>query len=139
MRVQGLPIYRLDRAEYVSFYAPGYLCVVDRVGADRFEATLSRPGDPAERGSAVGYGVELRRRAKLAVAQARQWREGAFRPECLTLYLNNECNLSCVYCYAAPSQEPAARLDLETIVAAARVVAESCKMIGRPFYVVFHG
>jgi uncharacterized protein len=139
VRVQGLPIYRLDRAEYASFYAPGYLCVVDRVGADRFEATLSRPGDPVERGSAVGCGAELWRRAELAAAQARQWREGAFRPECLTLYLNNECNLSCVYCYAAPSPEPAARLDLETIVAAAHVVAESCKEKGRPFYVVFHG
>jgi uncharacterized protein len=139
VRAEGLPIYRLDRAEYASFYAPGYLCVVGQVEADRFEATLSGLGEPAERGSAVGCGAKLRQRAELAMAQASQWREGIFSPECLTLYLNNECNLSCVYCYAAPSPEPAARLDLETIVAAAQVVAESCKKKGRPFYMVFHG
>lgn len=136
---EGLPIYRLDRAEYTSFYAPGYLCVVDRIDADRFEAGLSRLGDSAEHESALGCGTELRQRAKQAVVQARQWREGTFSPECLTLYLNNECNLSCVYCYAAPSPGPSARLDLETIVAAAQVVAESCQKKGRPFYMVFHG
>ena len=137
--VEGLPIYRLDRAEYSSFYAPGYLCVVDRVDADRFAATLSRLKDPAEDKRAAGCEAELRQRAGRAVAQASQWREGAFSPECLTLYLNNECNLSCAYCYAAPRSERGARLDMETIVAAAQVVAESCKKNGRPFYVVFHG
>jgi uncharacterized protein len=139
VRVEGLPIFCLDCAEYAAFYAPGYLCVVDLVDAERFEAALSRLEIPAEDGRSVDCRAELWQRAELAVAQGNQWREGAFRPECLTLYLNNECNLSCVYCYAAPSPEPAARLDLETIVAAAELVAENCRKKGRPFYMVFHG
>ncbi len=72
-------------------------------------------------------------------ALAERRREGAFSPECLTLYMNNECNLSCVYCHSDPSPGPASRLDEETIVAAAEVVAENCKQKGRPFYLVFHG
>ena len=139
VHVERLRIFRLDCAEYAAFYAPGYLCVVDLVDADRFETTLSPLVVPVEHRSAVGCGARLRQRAELAVAQANQWREGAFSPECLTLYLNNECNLACAYCYAAPSPEPAARLDLETIVAAAEVVAENCEKKGQPFCMVFHG
>jgi pyruvate-formate lyase-activating enzyme len=85
------------------------------------------------------WGAELKRRAQLAVARARRRREGVFNPECLTLYMNNECNLSCVYCHSDPLPGPASRLDAETIVAAAEVVAENCKQKDRPFYLVFHG
>lgn len=87
----------------------------------------------------VDWGAELWRRAELAVAEANRWREEPFRPECLTLYMNNECNLSCVYCHTDPSPKPVARLELEAIIAAAEVVAENCCRKGRPFYVVFHG
>jgi uncharacterized protein len=139
VHAEGLPIFRLDCAEYAAFYAPGYLCAVDRVDAERFEVALSARQVPAKHGWAVGCGAKLWQRAELAVGQASQWREGTFSPECLTLYLNNECNLSCTYCYADPAPEPAARLDLGTIVAAAEVVAENCRAKGRPFFLVFHG
>jgi len=64
---------------------------------------------------------------------------GTFLPECLTLYMNNECNLRCVYCHTDPTSQPAARLELDTIAAAGEVVAENCRKKNRPFYVVFHG
>ena len=137
--IEGLPIFRLDCTEYAAFYAPGYLCVVDLVDAERFEATLSPPTVPVQHRRAVDCRAKLWQRAELAVAQASEWREGVFSPECLTLYLNNECNLSCEYCYAAPSPRPAARLDLETVVATAKVVAENCRKKGRSFYIVLHG
>ena len=56
--------------------------------------------------------------------EAQRLREEPFSPECLTLYMNNECNLDCVYCHTDPSREPAARLEMEVIGAAAEVVAE---------------
>jgi uncharacterized protein len=132
VRATRLPIFRQDCAGYATFYAPGYLCVVDLPGADRFEAAIGQ-------GQAVDGGAELRRRAEGAVAQAEGWQAEPFRPECLTLYMNNECSLRCVYCHTDPAPEPAARLELEVIAAAAEVVAGSCCRKGRPFYAVFHG
>ena len=131
-RGAGLPIFRWDCAEYVMFYAPGYLCVVGLPDAAWFETTIA-PSAQSE------WGRELYRRAEIAVAESQRGQEGSFTPECLTLYMNNECNLSCVYCHTDPSPEPAARLELETIARAAELVAEGCQQKGRPFYAVFHG
>jgi sulfatase maturation enzyme AslB (radical SAM superfamily) len=137
------PIFRWDCAEYAMFYAPGYLCVVGLSDAEWFETTINPPEAPLESESDASVehdrGSELWRRAELAVAEARRWQEESFRPECLTLYMNNECNLGCVYCHTDPSHGPATRLGLEAIAAAAEVVAENCRRKGRPFYGVFHG
>ena len=128
--VAGQPIFRWDCTGYAMFYAPGYLCVVGLPDADRFQAGLQ---------TSEGQAAELRRHAKLAKAEASRWREPAFRPECLTLYMNNECNLRCVYCYTDPSPQPVARLGLDAIVAAGKLVAHNCRDKGRPFYTVYHG
>jgi sulfatase maturation enzyme AslB (radical SAM superfamily) len=133
------PIFRLDCAESAAFYAPGCLCVVGLPAAERFEAAISpleASPDPAQ---GVNWANELWHRAELSMASASGWQDGAFSPECLTLYMNNECNLRCVYCYTGASQGPAGRLDLETIVAAAELVAENCRRKGIPFVVVLHG
>jgi sulfatase maturation enzyme AslB (radical SAM superfamily) len=57
----------------------------------------------------------------------------------LTLYLHNECNLRCQYCFSAPSPAPAARLSLPAMAAAARLVLPNCRAQGRPLVAVFHG
>jgi len=130
------------------FYAPGCLCVVDRAAAEQFEATLG-PAEPAVPfpgrgagegwGERNGWGARLWRRAEQAAAQALEQRQAPFRPECLTLYMNNECTLRCTYCHSDPSPKSAPRLRLSEIAAAAEGVAESCRQMGRPFYQVFHG
>jgi uncharacterized protein len=139
----GRPIFRWDCPEYAMFYAPGCLCLVGLSDADWFETTINPPEAPLESqpDASVEYdwGSELWRRAELAIAETRQWQEEPFCPECLTLYMNNECNLGCVYCHTDPSHGPTTRLTLETIAAAAEVVAENCRRKGRPFYGVFHG
>ena len=137
----GLPIYRLDCAEYAAFYAPGCLCVVGLADAERFETTisLSNASLEAEPEQEIEWAGELWRRADSAVAHASRRREGVFNPECLTLYMNNECNLRCVYCHSDPAQVSSDRLDLATIIAAAELVAENCRDSGLPLYIVFHG
>lgn len=162
VRAAGRPIFRWDNAEYAMFYAPGCLCVVGLSDAEWFETTITPPeAPPSSRGlgavagsepnaspeqcpdrSVTGpadWGAELWRWAELAIAEARRWQEEPFSPECLTLYMNNECNLDCVYCHTDPSHGPATRLALGVIAAAAEVVAENCRRKGRPFYGVFHG
>lgn len=133
------PIFRWDNPDHAVYYAPGCLCVVGQASTAQFETTI-RPaaaGTPPETGS--DWGAELWRRAGLAVAAAARRREGPFEPECLTLYMNNECNLRCAYCYADPAPQSPARLDLDLIAAAAEVVAGACHQKACAFTIVFHG
>ncbi len=145
VRAAGRPIFRQDCAKYAMFYAPGCLCVVAQLEADRFETAIASLDAPLVReseegqSSPVDWRAELWRRADLAIAEAKRLQEEPFSPECLTLYMNNECNLSCVYCHTDPSPRPVARLELEAIAAAGEVVAKSCRQKGVPFSIVFHG
>jgi sulfatase maturation enzyme AslB (radical SAM superfamily) len=130
-RADARPIFRCDCSEYAIFYTPGCLCVVDESRAAQFEASLGVQEN--------GWAGELWRRATAAQIEERRQHAEPFLPECLTLYLNNECNLHCVYCYAASASCSTTRLDLATIAAAARVVAKNCRQKGCPFSIVFHG
>jgi uncharacterized protein len=135
----NLPIFRWDCPDYSAFYAPGCLCVVDPGNAEQFEDSISSSKRQSPADGRVDWGAELWLYADLAVTRAAVWRQEPFCPECLTLYMNNECNLSCVYCHTDPSPRTAIRLDMETLSAAAELVAESCRRKGHPFYAVFHG
>jgi len=143
----GRPIYRQDCAGYAVFYAPGYLCVVGLVDADRFESAirvretrfLGKPVFLEQEADCVAELWRYAERALAGAASLQDVQDEPFRPECLTLYMNNECNLGCVYCHTDPSPRPATKLELEAISAAAEVVAENCRRKGRPLYAVFHG
>lgn len=134
LEATALPIFRQEAADHVLFYAPGYLAVTPPGWADSFERELASPT----------YGQwptadKLRRHAATAQLQWARQLNNPFTPICLTLYLHNECNLNCSYCYAMPSAGEGLRLDLPTIRAAALVVARNCRAQGKPFTVVFHG
>ena len=136
LQAHGLPIFRRACGGYVLYYAPGCVCVADRPDAAGFEAAIGAGGDgdaPQER-----WGRELRRRAALAAAETGPLRE-PFCPECLTLYLSNECNLHCTYCYSGPSAPAGARLELSSVGAAADLVAGNCRRRSLPLHVVLHG
>ena len=129
------PVFRWDRAGYALFYAPGYVSVVGLAHADQFEACL---GSPLRGGNASAAG-ELWQRAGRAVLEVERQCADPFSPESLTLYLNNECNLDCVYCYADPAGGPSLRLDARVIAAGAKEVALHCHRKGLPLTAVFHG
>lgn len=134
LEATGLPIFRQEFADHVLFYAPGYLAVTPLGWADSFEQELASP--------TFGRWPDadkLRRHAATAQTHWAKHLTTPFTPVCLTLYLHNECNLNCSYCYAMPSVGEGLRLDLPTIRAAALLVAKNCRAQGRPFTVVFHG
>jgi len=128
-----LPIYRCARGNFELFYAPGYLAVTPAGQADAFAQKLlhtpvrSRPA------------TELRRHARVAQETRATQANGDFNPVCLTLYLHNECNLQCSYCFAEPTLESGPRLDLQSIQAAARLVMANCQARQQPFTLVCHG
>lgn len=122
---ENLPIFRQDEEAYSLFYAPGYLAVVARRQADAFLSGIEAS--------------QLRQHARAAIQARKQLMTNSFAPVCLTLYLNNECNLRCSYCYTDPSPRLNTRLDLATIRAAAQLVAKNCCQQKRPFTIVCHG
>jgi len=154
-RFSGLPIFRCDFAEYSMFYAPGCLAVVSASDSELFEGELAPPGAIERTEVApsliscsapdgkeireIGWAAELWSRAEQAVTQEFIVQREPFRPECLTLFMNNECNLCCIYCHADHLRKPGARLESEAVCKAAEEVALNCRRKGLPLYAVFHG
>jgi len=90
-------------------------------------------------GSVSGAAAGLRRWAADAQRAREAQASGSFRPLCLTLYLHNECNLACRYCFAEAGPDARPRLDLAEIRAAARLVVANCRAAARPLTLVCHG
>ncbi len=128
-----LPVFGQTTAEYTLLYASG--CVV-AAAPDAAESMIQalRKSVPSP-----GWGDTLRRHAVQAVQRMDQQIHAPFAPECLTLYLHNQCNLACAYCYTDPDHLAGERLQPEAIASAATLVAENCRAKGLPLTVVFHG
>jgi sulfatase maturation enzyme AslB (radical SAM superfamily) len=155
LSASGLPIFRWDCAEYVIFYAPGCLVVVTALDADRFADRLMTPGCTGEflagsarhtrpeghgdKTQAIDWKAALWWQAQVAGMKVAARQNEPFRPECLTLFMNNECNLRCVYCCTDPSSQASLRLEPDVIAKAADLVAANCREKGRPLMAVFHG
>jgi sulfatase maturation enzyme AslB (radical SAM superfamily) len=128
------PIYRQDQPTRSLFYAPGWLVVVPVGMSSEFQAVLK---DPAY--AQWPEALELRRQAVEAQTTWESLRTAVFAPVCLTLYLNNACNLNCVYCFSQSSRSARTHLSLDAIRAATELVAQNRRVEKRPMTVVFHG
>ena len=131
-----IPIYRYDTPEHLLYYSPGYLAVLKngQEQAELFEKQLFSSAKPKSVTAA-----NLLQHASKAQQKMHAVHNAEFSPTCLTLYLNNECNLQCSYCFSNPSHQSQEKLSLSTIQAAASLVAENCRNQGIPLTVVFHG
>lgn len=129
-----VPIFRQDIDDSVLFYAPGYLALIDRTQSSDFEESLSDQNHIQGSVSA-----DLLSHAGTAYQLREDLHSRTFNPTCLTLYLNNECNLNCIYCYSAPSSKFGPRLSIEVIRSAAELVAKNCQAHSETFTLVFHG
>ena len=132
IKTSDKPIFRYDCMGYSLFYAPGCLCVVPEADAGVFQHKIAATSD-------AYWGKMLWEQAANAQQQYRALQNAPFEPECLTLYLHNDCNLACIYCYTNPTKKSNQRLELAAIDAAAHQVAINCQQKNLPFHVVFHG
>lgn len=130
-----LPIFARLEADSILYYTPGLVVRANLAARAAVEAEITgAPRSPLL--------VELVRRAESARARWSGLASRPYEPVCLTLYLDNRCNLACGYCYAAPAgpkSAGAAPTSLAAIRHAAELVAENCRRRGLPFTVVFHG
>ncbi len=144
-----LPIFLAEGADRAIFYAPRFAYAVPATHtaavADLVE-TLAARQSPEERQPGREAPALHRDEAARLVSAAQTAEEEAdlarrrpFAPECLTLFLNNSCNLKCRYCYSAPDGDNPARITPECVRAASQGVAGQCARRRLPFTVVFHG
>lgn len=126
-----IPLYRQDFETHTLLYTPGMVAVVAVRDIARFVATLGPCANTP--------GHNLWQRATTVLDSWKTRTHIPFAPECLTIYLNNACNLQCMYCYTAPSQDHSRFLTIEAIDATAKALISTYRATNQPFYVVFHG
>jgi sulfatase maturation enzyme AslB (radical SAM superfamily) len=132
--LNGLPstLFRGSLDGWVLYYAPKYLAWTRPEDSFAFEYSLREKNFPP-------CGKELLDAADRAAADYASLVQDPFTPHCLTLYLNEACNLCCVYCFASAGVEKPVSLSMGAIQAALRLVADHCAERGLPLTIGFHG
>lgn len=142
-----LPIFELEACGRSVLFTPGHLAVANKDEAE-FLYRAWAAGRDVSGGFGHRIGVQLERNARLAIHKWQHQFESAFSPECLTLYLSNQCHLSCTYCYGAETRknplsignlEKLPVIDERVVDGAERIVARNCAEKGKPFHLVVHG
>lgn len=130
-----LPVFARLEEGSVLYYTPGLVVRAHVAARAAVEAEITgAPRSPLL--------VELARQAESTRARWAALASRPYEPVCLTLYLDNRCNLACPYCYADPAGPKAGQVaptSLAAIRRAAELVAGNCRRRGIPFTVVFHG
>jgi len=144
----SLPIYWATGNDYAVFYAPRQVCVVDATAAPaalrhiQWLATRSPREAPADSGTRdVTWRAADRvvRAARAAAFDAAEASRQEFVPQCVTVSVNNQCNMRCRYCYSQPDARANGAVSPEAVRAATRLVAQVCARRSIPLTMVFHG
>ncbi len=143
-----LPIYSSHFGEHVLVYAPRLVCVLNKRDGKIFMDHTRRfaPKETFNEPRSSGSLTNIRSAAMRIVSAAQRavWETGQvsrqpYTPECLTVYVNNQCNLRCRYCYSLPGGTPDGVVSEPGFRSAAKLVAKRCSVRDLPFTLVFHG
>ena len=143
-----LPIYLSDFGDHVLVYAPGLACVMNRRDKKIFmdhtgdfirAEALNEPGSSELLTNIRSAAMRIVAGAQRAVQERAQVSRRPYTPECLTVYVNNQCNLKCRYCYSLPGDRPDGGVSTSGVREAAKLVARECAARNLPFTLVFHG
>lgn len=138
-----LPIYELAGPGGTALlYTPGTLAVLTRAQVALLRQAWNSGAETHEDVSLREQSGWLLDHARNAVAARNHWLTEEYRPECLTVYLSNQCTLRCSYCFAAPARTAArsdGRLQPDAFAAAAERVGRNCADKGRALHLACHG
>ena len=133
-----LPVYKLDQDGSTVYYTPGLVALLPKESEGVFDELLTRKRFHANaelialKDRILDRAVESR---KIFLSMSNQ----AYEPECLMIYLSNQCNLKCSYCPGRKEIRKKTELDFDILKQGIRIVARNCIRLGRPMTVVFHG
>ena len=144
----SLPIYYATCNSRTLIYTPGIVCVMNKEYGPHILEQLNnltqKPNLKHDLSSIDSYtlrdiAAKIIQAAQNAVNQLEEISVNDFAPECLTLYMNNKCNMRCRYCYSGPGEFNSETLSEPAVREAARLVAGKCAERKIPFTMVFHG
>ena len=140
---EHLPVFALESGRRSVIYVPGHVAPGSQTMARNVEAHWRNGG------TVPGVGELAAQLECLARGVIERWkaaRSEPFRPECLNLQLGYACNLACPYCYsrsrsAGPLSEGKRppQFNEAFVACAAKVVADCCVGLGKPFHFVVQG
>ncbi len=143
-----LPIYSSDFGDHVLVYAPRLVCVMNKRDKKVFmdytrnfirTEVLNEPGPSELLTNIRRAAMRIVSGAQRALQESAQVSRRPYTPECLTIYVNNQCNLRCRYCYSLPRGRPDGAVSESGVREAAKLVAKRCSARHLPFTLVFHG
>lgn len=123
-------------------YTPGTMIAVTRLQAGLLRRAWNGDTEVLDEALLLEANNWFLEHARKAVAARKQWLAESYRPECLTVYLSNQCALRCAYCFAAPARTLTSGrpcLHPEVFAAAAELVGCNCAGKGRAFQLCCHG
>lgn len=130
-----LPIFGQEQPGYLACYAPGYVARVKNERKEEFVKALSSlDGDSSWDAISrlICHAVDAKDIRDKKIVQS-------FTPTCLTIYINNQCNLRCSYCFSRSNPHNAEEINIAAINAGANLVLKNCLRLSIPFTMVFHG
>jgi len=140
----ALPVFQVMSENCCVLYTPGYFVALKPEEADLIQQIWNNGKKPDDKNLLQQIIAELKGHAEEAIRKREQWLNTPFKPECLSIYLSNYCNLSCSYCYASGDCRPENSDNLPLIKesavhAAAYLVAKNCADKRKPFHLVLQG
>jgi sulfatase maturation enzyme AslB (radical SAM superfamily) len=131
---QGLPIFFQDQGDRRIYYSPGFVVIVKNDKIRSFEASLTSATSQCGK-----FSSQLIRHAIRAVDELEDRLLRPFAPVCLTIYLSNQCNLNCSYCFADSRINKFDKVKMNHITTALNLVTRNCQESKKPVTLVFHG
>jgi uncharacterized protein len=135
-----LPIFELLSEEKIIIYSPGKTAVIQCKDKEIVYHNIVNNNKTylADNFSEV---AKVFRNAENSVSRWESAKNEQFIPECLTVYISNDCNLNCNYCYSRMNKSPGreSRVHIESVLTAAKTVAKNCRMLNKPLVLVLHG
>lgn len=135
----GLPVYRLNHSTHSIFYAPNLVSVVEAAWGDSLQDLILGKPTPGAPEKLVEVKTRIHHQAHKSLRTFLGFQDDAFEPECLTLYLHNQCHMNCTYCLREKSPIPPVHLHPKDVAAGAKIVASNCEQKGLRMTEVFHG
>ncbi|MHC1783650.1 MAG: hypothetical protein AB9891_13000 [Anaerolineaceae bacterium] len=133
------PIFHFQGNHARYYYTPG---IIVRVRLDHVESFERRLMNGASSTTAMdedqkfGAIIDAARKAETQLCKIKNT---LYTPKCLTIYLNQKCNLDCQYCFSDLNFDNKMVVSLPAIYSALELVAGCCGRDGDPLTVGFHG
>ena len=141
----GTPLFHARCSDFEILYSPGQVFVVSTQEAAQLryacEIVLKHDimTDAGVSKTIIRVGEQICRHSEYICKQVKAQNLTAFAPECLMILHNQGCELACTYCYAMPENRNQKKVSQDEMIAATKIVAESCCRNGKRMHVVFHG